>query len=95
MKEEWDITGNDDVVQAAPTFVKAMEELDLKCRVDVWETPVVFRGMQTFPLHILYHLLTFHTKNALYDQTEKSQPIFGYLVGVFDWICSTSVLCWR
>lgn len=54
--KEASIAGDDDVQQAVIKFVDAVEELNFKHCIDVWETPGGFPIMQTFPLDILYHL---------------------------------------
>lgn len=65
--EEPDISKNNDVQQAAPTFDNAMEELDLECCINRCETPAGFSITQTFPLHILYQLSTFPISYVLND----------------------------
>lgn len=54
---ESDITEDSDVQQTTSTFVETMEKLDVKRRIDVWETLTSFLVMQTFLLHLLHHLL--------------------------------------
>lgn len=71
LKEELDITGEDDVQQAAPTFVNAMEGLDVKRRIVVQETPNGFFILLPVSLHVLYHLTTYPMENALYDQAKN------------------------
>lgn len=56
LNDESDITGGDNVLQAASSFVKTMEGLDLKHRIFLLETLDGSFIMRTFLLHILYHL---------------------------------------
>lgn len=60
--------------QSASLLVKAIERLDLKRCIDLWEAPKDFSVMPTFLLHILYHLSTYHIEYSLYDQA-KNIPI--------------------
>lgn len=53
LNEESATTEDDDVQRAAFIFVKGMEEVDLNCHIDVWETPKGFSILQTFPLLML------------------------------------------
>lgn len=55
------------------TYVKAMEELDLKSRIDAWKNSAGFPVMQTFPLSIFFHLSTCHIESSPYEQA-KSNP---------------------
>lgn len=55
-----DTIGDDDVQQTASPFVKAIAELHQKRHNDVWETTAGFPIKQTFLLHILHHLSTYH-----------------------------------
>lgn len=60
-----------DVQRAASTVFKATVKLDLKRRIYLWETLATFPIMQTFLLHVLYHLSKYHTKYFLYDQARS------------------------
>lgn len=79
---KFNITGDDDVQQAASTFVKAMEELHLKRRIDVWEMLAGFSITQLFSWLIHYHQLPCHMKYSLNDQAKTSQVNSEYLVDV-------------
>lgn len=54
--------------QAAFTFSKAMEELDMKGRINVWESPAGLSIMQMFPFHIHYHPSTHDKKISFCGQ---------------------------
>lgn len=71
LNKESDATGNDDVQQATSTFVKTLDDLNLKRRIDVLETPVEFLSMQTFSLHLLYYLTTHHKENSQDDYAKN------------------------
>lgn len=66
--EKLNIFGDDDVQQAASTFVEGMEELELKRRKAVWEKPNIFSGIQTYSVQNLYAISMYHMKDALYGQ---------------------------
>lgn len=76
----------------ASVFVKAMDEPDFKRRIDVLETPAGFPIMQTFQMHLLYHLSTYYMEYALHAYVKTSQSIFVQYDGVCDWTRLTSVL---
>lgn len=93
LNKELDNTGDSNLQQAAVTFGKAVEKLDLKRYLDVWEMSDGFAVMQTFQMLILYHLSTHHIEHSLCDHAKNLQRIFGHLFCVRDWTCLTSVFC--
>lgn len=71
LNKESDITGDDNVQQAAFTFFNVMEELELKHCIDVWEMPAGFPIMQILSLHILHNPSTYHLGFSLHDQAKN------------------------
>lgn len=65
--EKHNTTWDDNVHQTASTIVEAMDELNLERQINVWDTPEGFSIMQTFPLHSVYHLSTYHMHYDIYD----------------------------
>lgn len=87
------MTGADDVQRATATFDKGMEELDLKRRIDIWETPAGYSIRQTFLLYTLRHVSTYHMEKIFsMVRLNTLQSIIEHLVDVRDWSCLTSVL---
>lgn len=89
----------DDILQQAViTFVKAMEERDLKCRKNVSENPAGLPFMHTFFFPSPLHLLTSHIVDFMDDQ---KKTIFLNLrthccflrLGTFDVRFLLAVLC--
>lgn len=68
--EESGTTEDDDVQQAAFTFVQSMENRDLSRRIDVWERLAGFSIIREFPLYVLYHPSPFCIEYSQYDLTE-------------------------
>lgn len=64
-------TRDETLLQAEIIFVKAMDAMDQKCRVDACETPAGFPSIQTFPFHNPYHLLTYYSEYSSFDQAKK------------------------
>lgn len=77
MDKQLDITGDDDVMQAAFFFVKGIEELDLYRCINVWETPARFTIMGTFWLYLLCYLATILLKHTFYGQTKSITAKLG------------------
>lgn len=55
LNKDLDITGGSDVLKFACIFNNAMVELDLKRRIDIWETLAISNFMHKFPMRILYY----------------------------------------
>lgn len=92
LNKESDITGNHDVQQTAFTFVEAREDLDLKHRIIVRNTPAGFYSVNasvaknsTIYQHTIWRIHFIVRQNT-------SQGIFGHLVSVRSWTCLISVL---
>lgn len=60
LSKELYVIEDDDVQQAAFILFNAMGDLELKRCIDLWGTPAGFLIMQSFLLHVLYHLSTYH-----------------------------------
>lgn len=89
LNEESNTTEERYLYQAASTFVKAVEELNRKRRFDVWETPARIPIIETFPLHIFYHLSTYRMKYSLIYQaktipTNLSTPHWSLRLDMYD-----------
>lgn len=58
LSKELDNAVDDNVQQAASMFVEAINELDQRHRVNVWESSAEFYIMLRFPLHTICPLST-------------------------------------
>lgn len=68
LTKEPNIIRNGYVQQAAIMYEKPMEKLNEKRRTDIRNTAIKFPNTQMFPLHTLYHLLTYQMDHSWFDR---------------------------
>lgn len=68
---ESDLTAPDNVMQAAQTFVLAMDAIHGKERLDMWSVPPRLLTVQTFPADTLYLILCLYGATDLHLQSKN------------------------
>lgn len=75
LSKELNIDGEEQVPSSAEMYMKAVESMEVRRRLRVWEVPEGIRPIQTFLPHILYHLTTYSGKEKL---LRKAKNVTAY-----------------
>lgn len=91
LNRELDITGDDNVQEAASTFVKAIKKLDLKRHIDAWKTPAGFPSMKCF--HWIKSPIHRHIIRSIFSTIKQktSKQVFGHFDNDWVWTYLASV----
>lgn len=65
------IDGDEEVCRSADVYVKAMEEIEMRKRLNLWEVPEGLPSMQTFSRHMLYHQGTYVGEEELLQKSRN------------------------
>lgn len=72
MSEDSKLDGEEQRRSSTKVYSRSLETKTLRERPDIWVVPKQFPPMQTFPLHILYHLSTIPARRAVPKDTDYS-----------------------